>query len=104
SGADGIDAEAAEFLEAALPDRKRNRRAERAAVVVETNALQLEILPVEPETGVGFEFERADAERDFFVLKHRVVPALLDDVDRSAIQTRRSDVPQLRMFDRNVQL
>ena len=59
-----------------FPNRKWHRRAERAAVGVQADALELEIFSVQPEAGVGLEMGVADAEgsclriQNFFAVAH----------------------------------
>ena len=57
-----------------LPGRQRHGDAEAAGIAVQADAFDLEILAVEPEAGVGFEFEFADAKSDGYYVIQSVRP------------------------------
>lgn len=69
--ADGVDAEFAEGLEAAFPNSQRNGDSYGTAILMEADALELEVFPIEPETGVGLELRGADADGGADFIKHR---------------------------------
>ena len=62
-GADGVDAHPPEHLQPALPHPLRHRRADRARVVVQVDAEQLDAPAVQQEAAVAVEGDGADAER-----------------------------------------
>jgi hypothetical protein len=62
--ANSIDAEGFEYDQATFPDAVRDGNAERSAFAVDSGTEKLEVLPIEPEAGVGLELELADAEGD----------------------------------------
>ena len=100
-GADGVDADLLERFEPPFPDAERHGRAEGAAIVVETDALDFEILSVEPEAGGGLEPELANAERRHIVVKRS---AALADFDDGAVKHWTVKVPELRILDADVLL
>ena len=68
--ADGIHAERFQGFQPFFPDARRHRCAKRAAVVMQADALDLEIYSVQPESGAGVEMKFADAERNHNVIGH----------------------------------
>ena len=62
AGADGVAADGLELEQAALPDAQRHGGADPAAVLVEADPAQFDVVAVDPETGRGLETKLADSE------------------------------------------
>lgn len=95
-GADAVHTEASEDGKPALPDVERHRGPHGTAVVVQAHSLDLEILVIEPEAGVGAELGTADAEArgdgidDLLAAKH---------LGGELIECGRIDGPELRALN-----
>ena len=100
-GANAVYADLLERFETPLPYPERNRRAHCAAVLMQTNALDLEILSVEPETRGRFKFEIANAEWCDIVVKRGVAST---DFCDSSVKHRMVQVPELRILDCDILL
>ena len=92
-GANGIHSERLQGFQPFFPDTQRHRRAERAAIVMQANALDLEILSVQPEAGVRLEMRVADAEGRRRFVQHR---AGRNDFADGVVKLRIVKVPELR--------
>ena len=96
AGANRVHAHLAHDLELPLHRPREERRAERAVVVVQADALELHSPAVEMEAVVRRELERANAERVRLLVDHAAAHA---HVRRGGVQLRALDVPQLRIGD-----
>ena len=94
--ADGINAELSQLGQPAFPNRKRHRRAERTAVVMQAHALDLKIAAIHPKAGVRVEVKFADTERDRLLVDRLTTRT---NACHRLVQNAFSDVPQLRIFD-----
>src|SRR5947209_2025271 len=83
-----------------LPNRERNRGAERATIVMQARTLDLEVLSVKPETACRIEMKLANAERNYFIIDSSV--AIDADDGNCSIQCRVIDVPTNRISYREV--
>src|SRR5215213_1482263 len=61
--ANGIHAQSPERFQPSLPRAQRDSRAKSAGIVMKTDALDLEVVPVEPEARRGVEMKLANTER-----------------------------------------
>ena len=68
-GADRVHAQLSQFREPLFPNRQRHGCSERAAVVMQANAIEHDFFSVEHEPGVARELCFADAECDGFFIK-----------------------------------
>ena len=89
-GADGVDAEVFEDGQTAFPDAVRDGDAECASFAVDGAAEKFEVLPVEPEAGVGFEFKLAHAKGDGLRVEGFAVG---EDVDGGVVEVGRVEIP-----------
>ncbi len=89
-GADGVDAEGFEDGDAAFPDAVGNGDAEGTAFAVEGGAEEFEVFAVEPEAGVGFEFELAYAEGNGLGVDGFAVG---EDVEGGVVKVGRIEIP-----------
>ena len=91
-GADGIHAEVFQDGEAAFPDIQGNRGTDRAAVVMEADTFEFEILSIQPEAGFGTELRRADAEGRACLIDDFPVH---DDRTREGVERGLLEAPEL---------
>jgi hypothetical protein len=76
--------------------RLRSRRhTERPGVCVQCHALQLQVAPVQPEAGRGFEMRVANSEGNRAFIQQRAV--IRHYLDARAIQNGIGDVPTVRI-------
>ena len=73
-GADRVDALRLQGGQALAPERERDGSPHRTAIMMQRNALQLEIAAIEPETGRRIEARFANAEADMTQRQARVPP------------------------------
>ncbi len=68
-GANSVHAEVSENFQAAFPDPQGNSCAKCTSVVVQTNAFQLEVAPIEPESCICIEANLANTECQSFIVE-----------------------------------
>src|ERR1051325_2421908 len=100
-GANGVDAQRPERFKSALPRAQRDSRAESAGIVMKTDALELEVAPVEPEARRGLEMRLAYTEGRRLVVKRCAACA---DACHSRVKIRLLQIPQLRRLNIEVLL
>ncbi len=92
--ADRVAAHLLQDLQLALHRPVVERHSQRAEVRVIARPVHLHVLPVEKESRVGIELDRADAERRLVAIEHRVV---LRQRRHRHVAVRALRVPQLRV-------
>ena len=97
--ADRVGADGLEVHEPALPDFSRDHGSEHAGVVVQAHALDLAVDPVEGESRVGVEGQRADAHRHFGLVKGLLAGG---EGHLQRVEIRVVDVPAVRRGDLQV--
>src|SRR5580692_1342922 len=92
AGADGIAPHLLKNLQSPLPDPLRNRGAHAAAVVMETNSVELHAFAVQQESAIGIENGLANADRRIVFIRgpasgpHRAVGSVqIRIVDRPKV-------------------
>ncbi len=92
-GADGVGAEGFERGKAMFVDGERHGDAEALHISVKSDAFDLDIFSVEPESGVGFELGVANAERSGVIIKNFSARA---DFADGTVHVGVIEVPELR--------
>ena len=95
-GADGVDAEFLEDFETALPHGERHGCSDGSAIVVEADALELEVFSVQPEAGVRLELGAADAEGGGDFVEHSIPGG---DAGNERVELRGFEAPERGILD-----